>query len=219
MIIQIREQKDAIIMLPIIILTIWVIIWLVIQIMIIKKEKINFFKKILNSTIFNATIVIGWIIVVLLLIPFSPQRLITGEFTQILDIIGQILVILGIVNFIWLFIQKRGIGAQEMGQLLTKGAYGISRHPIYLSHMLIYFGLVFERGAFEALILSPILIIIYIITAKIEERFSIGKIFKEEYEIYRKKVPMFMKWWLFLIICGIFIAFLLFSFNFGLLQI
>ena len=206
-------------MLPFIILTIWLIIWLIIQIMIIKKEKIDFFKKILNNRIFNVAIVIGWIIIVLLLIPFSPQRLITGEFTQILDIIGQILILLAIINFIWLFMQKRGIGAEEMGKLLTKGAYGISRHPIYLSHMLIYFGLVFERGAFEALLLSPIVIIIYILTARIEEKFSIGKIFKEEYEIYRKKVPMFMKWWLFLILCGMFIAFLLFSFNFGLLQI
>jgi len=136
-----------------------------------------------------------------------------------LDIIGQILVILGIINFVWLFVQKRGIGAQEMGKLLTKGAYGISRHPIYLSHMLIYFGLVFERGAFEALIISPLVIVNYILTAKIEEKFSIGKIFKNEYEIYKKRVPMFMKWWIFLIICVSFLAFLIFSFNSGLLQI
>ena len=206
-------------MLPFMILAIWFFVWLVIQIMIIKKEKVDFFKKMLINRIFNVVIVIAWIIVVLLLIPFSPQRLITGEFTQILDLVGQILVILGIINFVWLFMQKRGIGAQEMGKLLTKGAYGISRHPIYLSHMLIYFGLVFERGAFEALVISPILIIIYILTARSEEKFSIGKIFKLEYEIYRKKVPMFMKWWLFLIICGMFIAFLLISFNLGLLQI
>ena len=141
MIIQIRNLKDALIMFPIIILTIWLIIWLIIQIMIIKKEKIDFFKKILTNRIFNVAIVIGWIIIVLLLIPFSPQRLITGEFTQILDIIGQILILLAIINFIWLFMQKRGIGAEEMGKLLTKGAYGISRHPIYLSHMLIYLDL------------------------------------------------------------------------------
>ena len=45
MIIRIRDQKDAIIMLPVIILTIWFFVWLVIQIMMIKKEKNNFFKK------------------------------------------------------------------------------------------------------------------------------------------------------------------------------
>jgi protein-S-isoprenylcysteine O-methyltransferase Ste14 len=116
-------------------------------------------------------------------------------------------------------VQKRGIGAQEMGRLLTKGAYGISRHPIYLSHMLIYFGLVFERGAFEALIISPLVIVIYVLTAKNEEKFSIGKIFKDEYDVYKKRVPMFMKWWLFLIICVSFLTFVLISFNFGLLQI
>ncbi len=219
MIIHIRNHKGAVIILTIIILTIWVIIWFVIQIMIIKKEKIGIVKKLLNNTIFNVAIVIGWIIIVLFLIPFSPQRLITGEFTQILDIIGQILIILGIINFIWLFFQKRGIGAQEMGKLLTKGSYGISRHPIYLGHMLIFFGLVFERGAFEALVLSPIVILIYILTAKFEEIYSIGKTFKEEYEIYRKKVPMFMKWWLFLIICSSFVGFLLVSFNLGFLEI
>jgi len=208
MIIHIRDLIDASIMFPFIFLMLWLIVWLIIQIMIVKKEKIQFFKKILDNTIFNVIVVIGWVVFVFLLIPFSHQRLITGQFTLILDLFGQILIVLGIITFIWLFIQKRGIGAQEMGKLLTKGAYGISRHPIYLGHMFVFFGLVFERGAFDALILSPIIIFIYIITAKIEEKFSIGNIFKEEYEIYRKKVPMFMKWWLFLIILIIFIIFL-----------
>ena len=206
-------------MLPILIFVIWAIVLLVIQIMIVKKEKNETFKKILDNRIFNILIVVAWIVVVLILIPFCSQIIISGDFTQTLDIIGQILVILGIINFVWLFVQKRGIGAQEMGKLLTKGAYGISRHPIYLSHMLIYFGLVFERGAFEALIISPLVIVNYILTAKIEEKFSIGKIFKNEYEIYKKRVPMFMKWWIFLIICVSFLAFLIFSFNSGLLQI
>lgn len=204
---------------PIIFLTIWITIWLIIQIMIIKMDKIQLFKSLLDNTIFNVVIVICWVAFILILIPFSSQRLILGEFITILDLIGQILVILGIINFVWLFIQKRRIGAQEMEKLLNKGAYGISRHPIYLSHMLIYFGLVFERGAFDALILSPILIIIYILTAKIEEIYSIGKTFKEEYEEYKKKVPMFITWWIFLIICIIFITFFLISFNFGFLKI
>ena len=104
MIIYIRDLIDAIIMYPIIFLILWSIIWLIIQIMIIKKEKIQFFKKILDNTFFNVLVVIGWIVFVFLLIPFSPQRLITGEFTQLLDLIGQILIILGIINFIWLFI-------------------------------------------------------------------------------------------------------------------
>ena len=73
-----------------------------------------------------------------------------------------------------------------MGKLLTKGAYGISRHPIYLSHMLIYFGLVFERGVLEALILSPIVIIIYILKAKIEERFSIGRLSRKNMKFIEK---------------------------------
>ena len=167
----------------IVILAIWYFIWFIIQLMIIKKDKIQIFEKVLDNTVFNVVIVIAWAVFILIFIPFSPQRLLFGESILLLGIIGQILVILGIINLVWLFIQKRGIGAQEMNRLLTRGAYSISRHPIYLSHMLIYFGLVFERGAFDALIISPIVIILYIMTAKIEEKYSIGKIFKEEYKI------------------------------------
>jgi len=203
----------------IVILAIWYFIWFIIQLMIIKKDKIQIFEKVLDNTVFNVVIVIAWAVFILIFIPFSPQRLLFGESILLLGIIGQILVILGIINLVWLFIQKRGIGAQEMNRLLTRGAYSISRHPIYLSHMLIYFGLVFERGAFDALIISPIVIILYIMTAKIEEKYSIGKIFKEEYKIYRKRVPMFIKWWLFLIILVIFVIFLLTSFNLGFLKV
>ncbi|TFG24137.1 MAG: DUF1295 domain-containing protein, partial [Promethearchaeota archaeon] len=201
------------IMFPLIILTIWFFIWLLIQFIIVEKEKIALFKKILDNSVFNIVVVISWVVIIIILIPFSSQILISGDLVFILDLLGQILVILGILNFIWLFFQKRGVGAQEMGKLLTKGAYGVSRHPIYLSHMLIYCGLVFERGAFEALIIFPLIIIIYIITAKIEEKFSIGKTYKDEYDIYRKQVPMFMKWWLFLIFCSLFITFLVISVN------
>lgn len=204
---------------PIIFLLIWLIFWSIVQIMVIKKEKNELFKRTLDNSIFNFVVVTLWIIFVMFLIPFAPQTKLVGESMLILNVIGQILIILGILNFIWLFVKKRGLGAQEMDKLLTTGAYGLSRHPIYLSHMLIFFGLVFEVGAFDALILSPIIILIYSVTARIEEIYSIGKIFKEEYDEYREKVPMFLKWWLFLIFCLIFMSYLFYSFYFGFLQI
>jgi len=198
---------------------IFVLIWIFAQVIVIKKEKNQKLKKIHDSTIFNTIIVSLWCIFVFFILPFSPQSIFYGDNMVLMKFIGQILIIFGILNFIWLFIQKRGIGAQEMDKLLTKGAYGFSRHPIYLSHMLILYGLIFEVGAFDALILSPMFILMYIITARIEEVYSIGKIFKEEYEKYRKSVPMFLKWWLTLIFGTIFVIFFLFSLNNGFLLI
>ena len=200
-------------------LTIFLIFWSFTSTMVIKKDKIQILKKIHDCTIANIIFVVVWIIFILILIPLSPQAIFYGESMFFINIIGQILVILGILNFIWLFIQKRGIGAQEMDKMLKTGAYGFSRHPIYLSYMLIYFGLIFEIGALDALILSPIIIMIYIITAKIEENYSIGKIYKEEYEEYKKRSPMFLKWWIFLIIFFIFIVYFFISFNLKLLEI
>ena len=200
-------------------LTIFLIFWSFTLTMVIKKDKIQALKKIHDSKIANIIFVVVWAIFILILIPLSPQAIFYGESMVFINIIGQILIILGILNFIWLFIQKRGIGAQEMDKLLTTGAYRFCRHPIYLSHMLIYFGLIFERGALNALLLSPIIIMIYMITAKVEEKYSIGKVFKEEYEGYKKRTPMILKWWIFLIIFVIFIGFFFISLNLKLLEI
>ena len=200
-------------------LTIFLIFWGFTLAMVIKKDKIQALKKIHDNKIANIIFVVIWVIFILILIPLSPQAIFYGESMFFINIIGQILIILGILNFIWLFIQKRGIGAQEMDKLLTTGAYGFCRHPIYLSHILIYFGLILERGALDALLLSPIIIMIYMITAKVEEKYSIGKVFKEEYEVYKKRTPMILKWWIFLIIFVIFIVYFFISLNLKLLEI
>ena len=204
---------------PFIFLMIFLGFWCFTLTMVIKKDKIQILKKIHDNKITNTLFVVVWVIFIMILIPFSPQRLLIGESMNYINIAGQILIILGVLNFIWLFMQKRGIGAQEMDILLTTGAYGFCRHPIYLSHILIFFGLVFERGSFDTLLLSPIIIIFYIVTAKIEEKYSIGKIFKEEYEDYQKKTTMFLKWWIGLILTTTFIIFLVILFNTKLLQI
>lgn len=187
--------------------------------MVIKKEQIDFFKKLHDNTIFNVIIVIIWVGLVCIVIPLSPQSNFHGEISWIFDIAGQIFILLGIINLILLFKQKRKIGAQQMEQLLTTGAYGFCRHPIYLSHMLFFFGHVFEKGALDALLLSPIIIILYVLQAKIEENYSIGKVFKDDYENYKKKTPMYLKWWIFVFLVTIFIIAFTYSLNHGFLEI
>ena len=178
-------------------------------IMTIKRDQVQIFQKLIENTAYNVILVATWVICVIVLMPLSPQTKIIGENMMYLNIAGLILFILGCALGIWLFTQKRGIGGQEMDKLLTTGAYGVCRHPIYLCHMFCYYGLVFQTGAFDALILSPFLIVLYIVEAKIEEKYSIGKTFKEEYDEYRKKVPMYLKWWMFLILLAAFLSFFL----------
>lgn len=204
---------------PVTFLLIWLIIWSIIQTLVIKKDHNLKFKRFLDKSFINLLIVLCMILFIMFLIPFSPQSIIAGDGTIILNFTGQLLIILGVLNFLWIFLNKRKIGAQEMNKLLINGAYGISRHPIYVSHMLIFFGLVFEIGAFDALLLSPIVVIMYTMTAKIEESYSIGKKFKESYDIYRKKVPMYFKWWIIMILILVFIAFLIISLYSGFLRI
>ncbi|MBD3353007.1 MAG: DUF1295 domain-containing protein [Candidatus Lokiarchaeota archaeon] len=203
----------------IIFLLIFTSIWLFCIMIVIKKEQVNLFDRLFNSTIFNTIIVICWVLFAVILIPFAPQTKIIGDGMLILNILGLSLFILGILVFIWLFRQKRGIGSQEMDKLLTTGAYGLCRHPIYLGHLLMYFGLAFQAGALDALILSPIIISMYVIQAKIEEKYSIGKKFEGEYEEYRKNVPMYMKSWIFAIIVVVFLIFFLVSINSEYLEI
>lgn len=204
---------------PGIFLLIWLIIWSLVQIIVIKKDRNPKFKKILDNSYFNLFIVLCMIIFIMFLIPFSPQSKLVGEGMVILNYTGQVLIVLGILNFLWIFVFKRRLGAQEMNKLLTNGAYGVSRHPIYVSHLLIFFGLVFEIGAFDTLVLSPMIIVMYMLTARIEEIYSIGKIFKEEYDAYRNKVPMFIKWWIIMTLGIVLIGFLVLSLYTGFLHL
>jgi protein-S-isoprenylcysteine O-methyltransferase Ste14 len=203
---------------PIILLTILGIIVCFISIIVIKEDTNERMKKIHDSTSINTIIVVTWVILVLL-IPISPQTMFSGDLMLILIPIGICLIVVGIINLIWLFKEKRGIGAQEMQKLLTTGAYGIARHPIYLSHQLLYFGIIFLRGSYDALVLSPIVIILYIIVAKTEENYSIGKTFKDDYTTYQREVPMFLNYKIFLLLSAIFVSCFLISLSSGLLQI
>jgi len=204
---------------PLLFLIIPFVLMVLSAVMFIKRDQVQLFKKVIESTAYNVFVVATWNLCVIVLMPFSPQRRIIGENMLYLNIAGLIMFILGIALAIWLFAQKRGIGAQEMDKLLTTGAYGVCRNPIYLSQLLCFFGLVFQSGAFDALLLSPILFVLYIVEAKIEEKYSIGKTFKEEYDEYRKRVPMYLKWWIFVILSAAFLSFFLMSLGFGLLVI
>jgi protein-S-isoprenylcysteine O-methyltransferase Ste14 len=104
-------------------------------------------------------------------------------------LIGYLLLLLGI----GLFIQglREPFRAREAKRLATEGLYGLVRHPQYTG---LFVGL-FGEGAVHwpaifSVTLFPIIVLAYVLLAYREERKLIGK-FGEQYEEYRRRVPMF----------------------------
>jgi len=76
-------------------------------------------------------------------------------------------------------------------KVITTGVYSIVRHPQYLGGLLAHAGTSFLLSAWYSLLFIPLIVVlIYLISRKEEE--ELIKEFGNEYEDYRKKVPMLM---------------------------
>lgn len=79
---------------------------------------------------------------------------------------------------------------ENTAKLVTSGMYKYIRHPLYLSLMLVGFGILFKNIGFTQIILASINIVSLVFTAKVEEKEMIKK-FGNEYLDYMKKTKMF----------------------------
>ncbi len=77
------------------------------------------------------------------------------------------------------------------GKLVTNGIYNIIRHPQYLGLILIIIGFIIQWPTILTIIMAPILILIYLRLARIEEK-ELEQEFGEVYKNYLKKVPPFI---------------------------
>ncbi|MFW9940441.1 MAG: methyltransferase family protein [Candidatus Thorarchaeota archaeon] len=112
------------------------------------------------------------------------------------DILGLILIILGILLIIRTILMRRSIGAQDTaGKLLTNGIYSFCRHPIYLGIIIISLGFGLRPINIEGLILFPFILLGNFTQAKLEELYDVGIRFREEYSNYKKQTRMFGPSW------------------------
>ncbi|MCK4465123.1 MAG: isoprenylcysteine carboxylmethyltransferase family protein [Bacteroidales bacterium] len=79
---------------------------------------------------------------------------------------------------------------ENTANLVTSGMYKYIRHPLYLSLMLVGFGILLKNIGFTQIILASINIVFLVFTAKVEEKEMIKK-FGNEYLDYMKKTKMF----------------------------
>jgi len=105
------------------------------------------------------------------------------------------------VPFVWLgiwllFNAVRGLSIKvsethRVEKVVTTGVYSIVRHPQHLGWFLVQVGFTFLLSGWYALLATPLIFgLLYLISRK--EEAELTKEFGEEYEEYKRKVPMFV---------------------------
>lgn len=89
--------------------------------------------------------------------------------------------------FTWRFLYK----AQQEGVVATSGPYRYVRHPQYVAFITILAGFVIQWPTIITLLMFPVLVIMYVRLAKIEEKESL-EYFGEEYARYMSATPAFL---------------------------
>ena len=80
--------------------------------------------------------------------------------------------------------------AQRHHRLATTGPYARVRHPQYVGFILIMTGFLFQWPTLVTLVMFPVLVTMYVLLARREERDAIAE-FGEEYVRYASKTPAF----------------------------
>jgi len=84
--------------------------------------------------------------------------------------------------------------AQRAHRLATSGPYAHLRHPQYLGFILIMFGFLLQWPTLVTLLMFPILVTMYVLLARREER-EAGSEFGDEYLRYASATPAFVPRW------------------------
>jgi len=79
---------------------------------------------------------------------------------------------------------------QEKPSVIRKGVLGIVRHPIYLSEIVFYLGLIFYRTSLAAAVIWIIAIVFLHYISRFEEKLLLAR-FGDDYKQYMRDVPMY----------------------------
>ena len=118
----------------------------------------------------------------LLGIPGNPHFSGIHIFSEVLIVIGFIL-----LGASWKVLYQ----AQRTGQVATTGPYTHVRHPQYIGFIIIMLGFLFQWPTFLTIIMFPVLVTMYVLLARREERESLT-FFGDVYASYAAKTPAFL---------------------------
>lgn len=121
------------------------------------------------------------------------------------EIAGLVLLLLGLLLQLWTgrLLGLPGLmGLPEISLkmkkgLVTDGAFSVVRHPTYLSHDMIFFGVFLATGVIAVAIVTLLdFVVVNGVIIPLEEK-ELGMRFGEEYDEYKRRVPRFvpcLKW-------------------------
>ena len=81
--------------------------------------------------------------------------------------------------------------AQQQHRLATSGIYSYVRHPQYDGFIAVMFGFLLQWPTLLTLVMFPVLVVMYVRLARIEEREALSE-FGDEYARYMQEVPGFI---------------------------
>ena len=106
--------------------------------------------------------------------------------------IAMMLMGVGLVVSGWYLIHKRYWSKEEgTGELVTDGIYRYIRHPQYTGFLLITLGMIFDWATLPLLVMWPILLLIYVRLARMEER-AMEHELGSAYLHYKARTGMFL---------------------------
>lgn len=76
--------------------------------------------------------------------------------------------------------------------LVTSGPYGLVRHPFYVSYLMFWIGWAIAVWSVFALVNVVVILILYVVAARFEERNFEGSALAADYAAYRKRVGFFV---------------------------
>lgn len=118
----------------------------------------------------------------------------TVSFTEmVVAVTGAVLVLVAWGVTTWAFLSWPNVfvghGVVEGHRLMTGGAYGFVRHPIYLGVLLFWLGLALAFASWAVFLLTLLYVLpSYFLYMRSEETMMIG-VFGEKYRTYQRTVP------------------------------
>jgi protein-S-isoprenylcysteine O-methyltransferase Ste14 len=109
---------------------------------------------------------------------------------------GGVVALAGFAVVVWTLLSWRqlfvGHGVLENQRLITAGAYGLVRHPVYLGALMIWCGLsLCFLSPVAAAVTAAYVLPAYLLYIRSEEAMLCG-VFTEEYRSYQRQVPMLL---------------------------
>ena len=109
---------------------------------------------------------------------------------------GIIILLLGIFNWLYVMYKVGGVhkkapkSVNNIDKLITEGAYGVIRHPIYAADIVLFWCVFLFFPAYRMLAIAAWATIVFVFWAGLEERMLEEK-FLDDYRAYKHRVPKF----------------------------